>query len=424
MILHFCLDKRDKLWFLYCSSIRLSNESKIATNDRKLGHRPKMKKPWFPHFFEPAQKSKNNDQVHKISYRLILQSYILKSKSLTSKNLPCENCMRILGIEEKVNLMNNRQREDFEQIEQSQNLPFIIKYLNPDLRNQTWEELIQNPEVWSKQAWVWEDWYLDMTEFALDPDNFFIDTSTDAQSEIPKSVASPRVPHHKKLKNLHSKQWIQNIAHSEERRKIIPIIRKRPVKIDTKLKVIPKPKKAKVWKPPIDDKRKKSVLAQQNSISEVVSSCSISSSTGTVNQMTNMKLKRPKQKSNFKVAPQKSFINYVCKSPLNASKSVRHQSLFEVARSPGTPAKSGIVLPEIKLKDSRPLSAVMHRQKLISQGDSIKSLNANSIIDAKSSEDIPRKPDIKNCNVLSSIKSDKKPPRRTFNRNIKGKVLS
>ena len=45
--------------------------------------------------------------------------------------------MRILGIEEKVNLMNNRQREDFEQIEQSQNLPFIIKYLNPDLRNQT-----------------------------------------------------------------------------------------------------------------------------------------------------------------------------------------------------------------------------------------------------------------------------------------------
>jgi hypothetical protein len=45
-----------------------------------------------------------------------------------------------------------------------------------------------------------------MTEFALDPDNFFIDTSTDAQSEIPKSVASPRVPHHKKLKNLHSKQ--------------------------------------------------------------------------------------------------------------------------------------------------------------------------------------------------------------------------
>ena len=51
----------------------------------------------------------------------------------------------------------------------------MIKYFNPELKDATWKELLTVPEIYSRKAQVWEDWYLNLTEFMLnyDANNLF-----------------------------------------------------------------------------------------------------------------------------------------------------------------------------------------------------------------------------------------------------------
>ena len=215
MVLHFRLDKTDKLWLLYCSSLRLANNEEIgiasltapkvdkATYDEtkmnaiplqltsasdlktrvfKTNHNfsQKLEKYEFERWYNWLEDREQNS-FYSISYKMIIQGYIKnkgikKEEGKVKKNVRRDNIMIMAKLLEqnKKHGIHKKMRTELEEA-QNDNMPFIIKYLNPEYKHKTWDELLEDPDICNKTTYIWEFCYLSLTEFMLHIESVFTD---------------------------------------------------------------------------------------------------------------------------------------------------------------------------------------------------------------------------------------------------------
>jgi hypothetical protein len=242
-------------------------------------------------------------------------------------------------------------KNDMEALEND--IPFVIKYLSPELKFKSIDELLEDPEVWVKQAVVCENWYLDMTEFTFESENVFIDSSTEDQTDrkVPKS------PKLMKGYTMKVKSEKEESSKSEEKRSLQKTedlhIDLNPKKVENSTKsrkVIKKTQKIRILKKVKQKPKHKNMESLE----------SITSSSAARKKPIHITKKRNSFKDD-----NKAYINFVSNLEVDWKSARNGVSLFDINISPNSQHNKHTKLPSIPHKQVRSFSAMKKNNKLM-----------------------------------------------------------